>query len=399
VIRTPALETQLQGSPIATVDAVPLRSPTLDADDLDSSTETILVRVFDEDGRVGIGESDAPAAVVRELIMMDDLHALSRGLGRIVIGRDPFELSALHHDLYARTIYHGRRGLGIHALSALDIALHDLVGKQLGRPVYQLLGGARRTIVPYATVYPGAVKERSLGEMMDAIGERFERALALGFRAVKMEVIFGDLVSDRQLADCIREGRRLLGEDVTMLVDFGYRWHDWRDAARVLKQIDDCDVFLAEATLQHDDLVGHARLAERVDTRIGGAEFAATVFECREWLERGKVDVLQPDINRCGGLTEIRRIADLAALFGVTVIPHGWKTGITAAAARHFQAATANAPYIEMLMPDLYETPLRAELVQPEPTLVGGEVPLPTAPGLGIEVVEEALERYAVPEG
>ncbi len=393
---TTTLETPLQRSPIAAVEALPLRSPTVDAEDLDGSSETILVRVFDEHGRVGIGESDAPAAAVRELIVMDDLHAWSRGLGNIVVGRDPFELGALHDELYTRTIYHGRRGLGIHALSALDIALHDLVGKQLGRPVYQLLGGARRKITPYATIYPGAVKDRSLSQMMAAIAERFERALALGFKAVKMEVLFGDLVSDRELADCIREGRRLLGDEVAMLVDFGYRWHDWRDALRVLKRIDDCDVFLAEATLQHDDLVGHAKLAERVDTRIGGAEFAATVFECREWLERSRVDVLQPDINRCGGLTEIRRIAELAGLDGATVVPHGWKTGITAAAARHFQAATANAPFIEMLMPDLNESPLRAELVRPEPTLVDGEIPLPTTPGLGIEVVEDALQRYAI---
>jgi L-alanine-DL-glutamate epimerase-like enolase superfamily enzyme len=393
--RTPELNT-LATCPIGSVDAVPLRSATVDPDDLDGSSETILVRVADEEGRVGIGEADAPAAAVRELIVMDDLHAWSRGLGNILIGRDPFELGALHDELYARTIYHGRRGLGIHALSALDIALHDLVGKQLGRPVYQLLGGARRSITPYATIYPGAVKGRTLGQVMEVVAERFERALALGFRAVKMEVLFGELVSDRELAACIREGRMLLGEDVTMLVDFGYRWRDWRDALRVLERVEDCDLFLAEATLQHDDLVGHGKLAGRAATRIGGAELAATVFECREWLERGRVDVLQPDINRCGGLTEIRRIAELAALEGATVVPHGWKTGITSAAARHFQAATANAPYIEMLMPDLYESPLRAELVRPEPALLDGAIPLPSAPGLGIEVVEEVLERYAV---
>jgi L-rhamnonate dehydratase len=396
VTLTPALETPRQRSPIAAVEAVPLRSPTVDAEDLDGSSETILVRVYDEHGQVGVGESDAPAAAVRELIVMEDLHAWSRGLGNVLVGRDPFEIGALHDELYTRTIYHGRRGLGIHAISALDIALHDLVGKQIGRPVYQLLGGARRTITPYATIYPGAVKDRSLSQMMTAIDEGFERALGLGFRAVKMEVLLGDLVSDRELADCVGAGRRLLGDEVTMLVDFGYRWHDWRDALRVLKRIDDCDVFLAEATLQHDDLLGHAKLAERVDTRVGGAEFAATIFECREWLERGRVDVLQPDINRCGGLTEIRRIAELATLHGATVIPHGWKTGITAAAARHFQAATANAPYVEMLVPDLYQTPLRAQLVRPEPTLIDGEIPLPTAPGLGIEVIEDVVERYSV---
>ena len=380
---------------IAEVEAIPLRAPRADPTDLDASTETLLLRIVDEDGVVGIGEADAPADVVRELVSMDDVFAWSRGLRNVLLGRDPFEIRALHADLYGATIYHGRRGLGVHALSAVDIALHDLVGKELGRPAYQLLGGARReAITPYATIWPGGVKGRTIGEMMDAISAQFERALELGFRALKMEVVFGDLVTDRQLVGCIREGRRLLGDDITLMVDFGYRWSDWRDALWVLARVEDCDIFLAEATLQHDDLAGHAKLAERVEARVGGGELAATVFECREWLERGGVDVLQPDVNRCGGLTELRRIAELAALEGAVVIPHGWKTGITTAAACHFQAATVNVPYIEMLSPELYASRLRAELVRPEPTVRNGTLELPTRPGLGIEIVDEALATY-----
>lgn len=384
-------------SRISDVEAIPLRAADVDLEDLDGSSETIVVRLTDEAGRVGIGETDAPARVVRELVLMDDLFAWSRGLRNLLLGRDPFELGALHDDLYEATIYHGRRGLGIHALSAIDIALHDLSGKQLGRPVYQLLGGARRqAITPYATIWPGGVKGRTLAQLMDVVAGQFERALALGFRAVKMEVVFGRLVSDRELVHCIREGRRLLGEDVTFMLDFGYRWSDWRDALWVLNRIEDCDVFFAEATLRHDDLVGHAKLAERVETRVAGAELAATVHECREWLERGRVDVLQPDVNRCGGLTELGKIAELAALEGALVIPHGWKTGITAAAERHFQAATANAPFIEMLHPELYKSALRAELVRPEPPVVEGKIELPTEPGLGIDLDEEALARYRI---
>src|SRR6185436_4121974 len=110
----------------------------------------------DEEGRAGIGEADAPAVAVRELVLMDDVHGWSRGLAGLLAGRDPLEIGALHDELYAGTIYHARRGLGIHALSAVDVALHDLVGKQLGRPSYQLLGGARRNdIRPYATIYAG----------------------------------------------------------------------------------------------------------------------------------------------------------------------------------------------------------------------------------------------------
>ncbi len=383
--------------PIAEVETIVLRVPAADASDLDGSSETILVRMTDVEGRSGIGEADAPAGAVRELIQMDDVHAWSRGLRGILVGRDPFEIGALYDDLYTATVYHGRRGLGIHALSAVDIALHDLAGKQLGRPVYQILGGARRpAITPYATIYAGTVHGRTIGQMMDDLAGRFERALALGFRAAKMEVLFEDLVSDRELVGCIREARRLLGDDTTMMIDFGYRWRDWRDALWVLNRIEECNIYFAEATLQHDDLVGHAKLAQRVETRICGAEFAATVFECREWLQRGGVDVLQPDITRCGGLSEIRRIAEMAALEGVLVIPHNWKTGINAVAARHYQAATANAPYIEMFHPDLFASPLRAALVQPEAVLRNGSIPLPTAPGLGIVLVDETVARYRV---
>ncbi len=328
---------------------------------------------------------------------MDDVFAWSRGLRSALLGADPFEIAALGRRLYEETIYHGRRGLGIHALSAVDVALHDLVGKQLGRPAYQLLGGARRdAITPYATIWPGGVKGRKLDELMGEIGAQFRRALELGFRAVKMEVVFGDLVSDGELVECIREGRRLLGGDAVLALDFGYRWNDWRSALWVLHRVEDCDIYFAEAALRHDDLEGHAKLAERVETRVAGAEFAATVHECREWLERGRVDVLQPDVNRCGGLTELRRIAELALLHGALVIPHGWKTGITTAAERHFQAATENAPFIETLSSELYASPLRAELVRPEPEVRDGTIPLPTEPGLGIELVEEAVEQYRV---
>ena len=382
-------------SSIADVEAIVLRAPSADPEDLDGSSETVVVRITDEDGRSGIGEADAPPEAVRELVLMADSHGWSRGLRGMLLGRDPFEVGALHDELYEGTIYHGRRGLGIHALSAVDVALHDLAGKQLGRPAYQLLGGARRErITPYATVYPEAVKGRTIAQMMDRIAQQFQVALALGFGTVKMEVLFYDLVTDRELVECIREGRRLLGDSVAMMLDFGYRWHDWRDALWTLRRVEDCDVFFAEATLQHDDLEGHRKLAERVEMRVCGAEFAATVHECREWLERGRVDVLQPDINRCGGLTEIRRIAELAALHGAIVVPHGWKTGITAAAARHFQAATVNAPYVEMLHPALYDSPLRAELTGPEPAVVDGSIPLPSEPGLGVELDAAALARY-----
>ncbi len=137
---------------------------------------------------------------------------------------------------------------------------------------------------------------------MKEIGRQFEAAVALGFRAVKMEVLFDDLVTDRELVDLIKRGRKMLGDDIQMAVDFGYRWHNWHDALWLLDRVKDCDILFAEATLQHDDLDGHAELAARSGIRIGGAEAAATRFEIREWLTRGKVGVVQPNIGRGGWL-------------------------------------------------------------------------------------------------
>ena len=384
-------------SKIAAVEVIPVAAPDQAHNDLDGTVDTVIVRLTDEAGRTGIGETDAPPAVVKSFLEMPTAHLWSRNAGEILLGADPVETAALWQKLYEGTFWPGRRGLGIHALSAIDIALYDLAGKALGLPAYKLLGGARRErLRPYCTIYPGLAQGRPITALMAEIGRQFEAALATGFRAVKMEVLFYDLVSDAELVRLIKEGRRMLGEGILMALDFGYRWTSWHDAKWVLDRVADCDIYFAEATLQHDDLAGHAKLAAQSPIRICGAEAAATRFEIREWLERGGVSVVQPNIGRGGGLTEIRRIAELCELHGAEVIPHGWKTGITSAVGRHFQAACPAAPLFEYVSPKVFDSPLRRELVSPEPVLTDGYMELPTAPGLGIELNEELVERWRI---
>lgn len=386
-------------TPIAALEVIPIVVPEQARDDLDGTVETVIVKIHDEAGRYGFGEADAPADVVKSFLTMPTAHLWSRSMSEMLVGQDPVEVAALWQKAYDGTFWPGRRGLGIHALSAVDIALHDLAGKQLGIPAYKLMGGARRErLRPYCTIYPGLAHGRSIRELMTEIGRQFETALETGFRAVKMEVLFYDLVSDRELVALIGEGRRMLGDEILMAVDFGYRWHNWHDALWVLDRLRDCDIYFAEAALQHDDLDGHARLARASPIRIGGAEAAATRWEVREWIDRGGVSVVQPNIGRCGGLTEIRRIADLCELQGVQVVPHGWKTGITSAVGRHFQAACPAAPLFEYISPAVFDSTLRRELVSPEPVITNGEMRLPTGPGLGIELNEDIVARYsAVP--
>ena len=379
---------------IAKFEVIPIAAPDAIADDLDGTTDTVIVKLTDEAGLSGIGETDAPPHVVKAFLEMPTAHLWSRNVQEILIGADPIEATGLWQKLYDGTFWPGRRGLGIHAISAIDIALYDLAGKQRNVPAYKLMGGARRErIRPYCTIFPGLAHGRGIEELMTEIGRQFEVALAVGFRAVKMEVLFYDLVTDRELVDLIRRGRKMLGDDIQMAVDFGYRWSNWHDALFVLDRIRDCDILFAEATLQHDDLDGHAELAARSPIRIGGAEAAATRFEIREWLTRGKVGVVQPNIGRSGGLTEIRRIADFCELMGAEVVPHGWKTGITSAVGRHFHAACGPAPVFEYVSPKVFNSVLRRELVSPEPEIFDGYMALPDRPGLGIDLNEEFALR------
>jgi L-alanine-DL-glutamate epimerase-like enolase superfamily enzyme len=295
---------------------------------------------------------------VAALVLRTDAHAWSRGMAGLLVGRDPVEVGARWDELAAATYYDGNAGLSRHALAAVDIALHDLAGKQLGRPAHALLGGARREkLSVYATLYraaSGHVSATALHEELEAL---VGRARQDGYRAVKYEAIYPGAVSDAEVVSLVTRARAVAGDEMELLVDFGYRWRDWRDALWTLNRLEPARLWMAEATLPDGDLGSHAKLAARCETRIGGAELASTLAECRAWIEQGRVDVLQPDVARCGGLTEMRRVADLAALHGVTVVPHNWKTGINAAAARHLHAAASNVPMIEVLPPSLFDSP------------------------------------------
>jgi L-rhamnonate dehydratase len=387
-------------SKIAHLEFIPIVSPEQASSDLDGSVETILIRITDDDGRFGIGETDAPAHVIKSYLEMSTAHAWSQNLPELLIGADPLEIVALWQKMYEATFWPGRRGLGIHAISAIDVALHDLVGKQLGVPTYKIMGGARRErLRPYCTIFPGLAHGRPVADLMAEIERQFDAALSIGFTALKMEVLFYDLVTDRELIELIHRGRRYLGDDILLALDFGYRWDSWHDAKWVLDRVEDCNIYFAEATLQHDDMAGHARLASQSSIRICGAEAAATRWEVREWIERGGVSVVQPNITRCGGLTEIRRISDMCDMAGVQVIPHGWKTGITSAVGRHFQAACQAAPVFEYISPEVFDSPLRRELVSPEPQITKGFMELPTEPGLGITLNEDAVSQWRVDGG
>ncbi len=382
--------------PIATVEALIVSVPAEGNAFAEGEEETLLVRVTDENGTYGIGESVCTPKVVKAMVDQETIHFWSQGIGDLLVGADPIEARALYDRIYHGSFYHGRRGTFIQALSAVDIALWDLAGKQLGVPVYKLLGGARTDrIRPYATCYPGDIYDGPMTPIVDEVARQAEVALDQGITAIKVPVLFGRNTTDKQVVEFTAECRRMVGDDIVLALDFGYRWWDWHDAAWTLQRIEDYDIHFAEAPLRHDDLHGHARLAAVSRIRVGGAEFAAGRWEVREWLETGGVTLVQPGVSRAGGFTELMRIAEMCEMYGAQLMPHSFATGITDVANFHLQAASLTIPMVEFRSSRLGPSRLRTELVSPpEPEIVDGYAELPTGPGLGVKLNEDFISKY-----
>ncbi len=382
---------------IQKIECLQLRSPHATPEDCDGAVDTAVIRVTADNGLYGLGETDAPPNAIAALLETPTAHIWSRSIRDILLGQNPLEVERLWDEVYEGTIYHARRGLGILLQSAIDIALHDLRGKVLGVPVYQLLGGAARpNVIPYATLFPSMPQGRSWAEMQDCCFALIDKAISLGFRAMKMEMLFYDLVSDRELVRFIHECRKRMGDGREYMIDVGYRWKNFNAALAVLRAIEDARLFFVETPLHTDDLEGLARLADGTTTPVAVGEFLQTRHEFRELMDRGHCDVIQPDLGRVGGITEAMRCARMAAERGLYCVPHAWKTGLTAAATRHFGAAASNCPYTELFHQDLFPSFLRSHLARPEIPLRDGLWALPTELGIGVEMDEEIVRQCLV---
>jgi len=188
--------------------------------------------------------------------------------------------------------------------------------------------------------------------------------------------------------------RRAVGPDFTLMVDVQYAFADADACLAAIRDWVDFNLFFIETPLPADDLAGYARVATEQPIPIAAGEWLATRFEFLDLMDRGKVHVVQPDMGRVGGLTEAKRVFDLAAQRGLTVVPHLWKTGISIAAAAHMAATAPHCAFIEFLSAELCESALRKELVTDELQMVDGVIPLPELPGLGVELNRDALERF-----
>ncbi len=384
---------------ITRIDCHILLDPAYDVGSTSSAQDDIVVEIHTDEGLSGIGESDVNPWIARACIQAPGTHTMGLGLSEMLLGADPMNVETLWERMYVGSAMNGRRGAVIHAMGALDIALHDLRGKALGKPCYELLGGAARPfITPYASLQP---EVSSFDAYSESLVSWALRAKALGFRAAKAEVTpcgpyahKGLKATHRQMTDTIGAVRKAVGPDFTLMVDLQYAFADADACLAAIRDWVDFNLFFIETPLPSDDLAGYARVATEQPIPIAAGEWLATRFEFLDLMDRGKVQVVQPDMGRVGGLTEAKRVCDLAAQRGLTVVPHLWKTGISIAAAAHLAVTAPHCAFIEFLPAKLCESALRKELVTDELQMVDGVIPLPKRPGLGVEFNRDALERF-----
>jgi L-alanine-DL-glutamate epimerase-like enolase superfamily enzyme len=385
---------------ITDIDCHVLVQPAYDTSAASSAQDDIVVEIHTDEGVSGIGESDINPWIARACIEAPGTHNMGLGLREMLIGADPLQVEELWERLYVGSAMNGRRGAIINAIGALDIALHDLRGKALGKPCHELLGTAvRDTVVPYASLQP---ETSSFQEYRDSLCDWARDAVAAGFRAVKAEVTLEGPFAHRGLrepwersTEVLEAVRAQIGPEVDLLVDVQYAFPDADTALRVLEDWRSLGLGFVETPLWPDDLDGYHRLSTEQDIPIAAGEWLTTRFEHLDLMDRGGVKVVQPDIGRVGGLTEALRVCTLAQQRGLRVVPHLWKTGISIAAAVHLAAVTDACDYVEFLPAELSESGLRRDLTSHELQMADGVIALPQAPGLGVELDRAALKRYA----
>lgn len=369
---------------ITRVEPIVLRLPAVDVTRADSTQDTLIVRVHTDEGIVGIGEVSSAPPVVAAVISMPPSHAVARGLEEILVGEDPLAIDRLWRLMYDGSSYYGRSAVALHAISGIDMALWDIAGKAAGRPISSLLGGAR---VDRVRVYASEVMPWT----PEGVREIAEAAVAGGYGALKFGwgPLARDLAHDELL---IRTARSVLGPERDLMIDGGQAY-TLKSARELLRRVEDAHLYWLEEPLAPEDYDGYRRLSDAVSTRIATGEADTTIEPYRRLVEQGHVDVLQPDLGRCGGFTVARRIAELAWEHRVEVVPHCFSSGVLVAASLQFACTLDRTTYSEFSVAD---SPIASGLVTSPFVLDGGTLAVPTGPGLGVELDEEQVERLRV---
>lgn len=386
---------------IADVRTIPLSyrcdKPYASAAGVQAVRNALLVEIETDDGLVGLGEAGSaggPLASTRVVVEQE--------LKPLLVGEDPLRIEYLWQKMFQRTRQHGRRGIVMHAISGIDIALWDLAGKVAGLPVYRLLGAYRDKVEAYAS--GGFYQE---GKDVAALAEEAGSYRSRGFRAMKMKIgrnpstqtNLREMLASNELCvvsldeDLARVAavRQVLGREAKLMVDVNCAWSPAL-AIQMGKAMEPYQLYWIEEPVATDDLRGSAEVARALGTAVAGYETEVGLYGFRELITQGAVDIIQPDIAWAGGFTECRRIAAFAQAYNLMVAPHAFSSAITLVAAMHLLASLPNGLMLEF---DQNPHALRQALLK-EPISVDqdGWVKLPERPGLGVELDALAVERY-----
>lgn len=375
---------------IARVETIPIRQeldhPFGNGQGWTTSRQYLIVRIVADDGTTGYGECWGPIA--------GNDGVVERVLAPMLVGQDPLDTGRLWEQMQfkLRWAYHSFSPYS--ALSGVDIALWDLKGKLLGRPISQLLGGSFRSVVPaYATGHYFRKVER-LEEQIDIVLKEARENLDKGFTQLKLKIGLGLLgwgpQADITLMRALRED---IG-DVPLMVDANCAY-TVPAALKVGRAAEELGIGWFEEPIPPTDLDGYAELTAKLDVPVAGGESWALVSQFYDVFRRRAVTLAQPDVCSAGGITEVKRIADLAHAVNVRCIPHVWGTPIAIAASLH---VLSTLPGDDVLLEfDQSDNPIREHLLT-EPFRLDeqGRVGVSDAPGLGIEIDEQQLERFRV---
>lgn len=343
----------------------------------------LIVEVFTDAGLVGIGNAALAPRLTKATI---DLY-----LKPLIVGADPWDVEFLWQHMYRRTLAFGRKGVGMVAISAVDIALWDLMGQAAGQPVFRLLGGRTKPRIP---VYAS----RLYSQPLDALAAEAAEYKAQGYRAMKLRFGWGPVdgaAGMQRNADLVRTVRETVGDSVDVMADAYMGWTlDY--ARRMIPLIEPFGLRWLEEPVIPDDAAGYAALRALGRIPIAGGEHGFTIHEFRDLLEARALDYVQFDTNRVGGLTQARKIAALAESYSVPVVPHAGQMHNY-----HLVMASLNCPMAEFFPPVDVEVgnELFWYIFDGEPTPTHGHLDLADdAPGLGLRVKEDALARFTVIE-
>ncbi len=373
---------------VTEVEAVLLRQPgALDTTIADGSQDALIVRVHTDEGITGVGEVDSLPYIAKAVIDAPPSHAIASGLGALLVGEDPLDIDAAWKRLYSGSIYYGRRGVAVHAISGIEIALWDIAGQAAGKPIHELLGGGRRDRVK-------AYASTLMPETPEEAASVVEEQLGAGFGAIKLG--WGPFGRSADLdVGLVEAARNAGGDDFDLMLDIGLGWTDADEAIARVKRMEEHRPYWIEEPFAPDEYGMYSRLAEAVETPIAAGEEEATVLDFERLIDLGGVSVVQPDVTRAGGMRECLRIAELARLRGKRCVLHSWSTGVIKAASLHVLAAMEEVEYFEDCV---QTTELNQRLVTEQFPLEDGFVRVPTGPGLGIELDEDVLEECRVKE-